>query len=175
MIEVPSAALLVPALAKEVDFFSLGTNDLVQYVLAADREDESVADYYQPLHPAILRLIHFVADAANSAGRELTICGEMAGDPDYTELLLGLGLRAFSVAPGELLDVKNAHPQDQLGRGAADRVRGLGAGLGGRDRSAGHPAATPRHRADRAGDQRQRPRHGCIRRGAVPLTARAEG
>jgi phosphoenolpyruvate-protein phosphotransferase (PTS system enzyme I) len=108
MIEVPSAALVAPALAKEVDFFSLGTNDLVQYVLAADREDQSVATYYQPLHPAILRLIHFVAEAARNAGIELTICGEMAGNPTYAELLVGLGLREFSVAPGEILEVKNA-------------------------------------------------------------------
>ena len=108
MIEVPSAAILAATLAKEVDFLSLGTNDLVQYVLAADREDETVAEYYQPLHPAVLRLISFVAEAARSASRPLTICGEMAGDPQYTELLLGLGLREFSVAPGEMLEVKTA-------------------------------------------------------------------
>jgi phosphotransferase system enzyme I (PtsI) len=108
MIEVPSAALLAPALAREVDFFSLGTNDLVQYVLAVDREDEGVAGYYQPLHPSVLRLIHSVAEAARAADRELTICGEMAGIPAYTELLLGLGLRRFSVAPGQLLAVKDS-------------------------------------------------------------------
>jgi phosphotransferase system enzyme I (PtsI) len=108
MIEVPSAALLTSALAKEVDFFSLGTNDLVQYVLAADREDETVAEYYRPLHPGVLRLIHSVAEAARSAGRAVTICGEMAGDPQYSELLIGLGLREFSVAPGEMLEVKHA-------------------------------------------------------------------
>jgi phosphoenolpyruvate-protein kinase (PTS system EI component) len=108
MIEVPSAALLAPALAREVDFFCLGTNDLVQYVLAADREDESVARYYQPLHPAVLRLIHSLAEAARTAHRPLTICGEMAGNPACTALLLGLGLRRFSVAPGQLLEVKDA-------------------------------------------------------------------
>jgi phosphoenolpyruvate-protein phosphotransferase len=108
MIEVPSAALMVPALAREVDFFSLGTNDLVQYVLAADREDETVAPYYQPLHPAVLRLIQMVAQGASAAGRPLTICGELAGDPLYTELLVGLGLREMSVAPGEMLAVKDA-------------------------------------------------------------------
>jgi phosphotransferase system enzyme I (PtsI) len=108
MIEVPSAAVLIAVLAKELDFFSLGTNDLVQYVLAADRENDSVGDYYQPLHPAVLRVIRFVADAARAAGRPLTICGEMAGEPAYTELLLGLGLREFSVAPGEMLEVKSA-------------------------------------------------------------------
>jgi phosphotransferase system enzyme I (PtsI) len=108
MIEVPSAALIAPALAREVDFFSLGTNDLVQYVLAADREDETVAPYYQPLHPAVLRLIHGVVNAGNAGGRGVSICGEMAGEPAYTELLLGLGLRELSVAPGELLLVKDA-------------------------------------------------------------------
>jgi phosphotransferase system enzyme I (PtsI) len=95
-------------LAREVEFLSLGTNDLVQYVLAADREDESVAPYYQPLHPGVLRLLASVIDAARDAGRELTICGEMAGDPAHTALLLGLGLRSFSVAPGEMLEVKAA-------------------------------------------------------------------
>ena len=108
MIEIPSAALITRTLAREVEFLSLGTNDLVQYVLAADREDATIAPYYQPLHPAVLRLLHSVAEAAASAGCELTMCGEMGGDPLYTELLLGLGLREFSVAPGEMLEVKDA-------------------------------------------------------------------
>jgi phosphoenolpyruvate-protein kinase (PTS system EI component) len=108
MVEIPAAALMARALAEEADFLSLGTNDLVQYVLAADREDASAAGYYQPLHPGMLRLIRLVADGAEAAGRELTVCGEMAGDPANTELLLGLGLRALSVAPGELLEVKSA-------------------------------------------------------------------
>jgi phosphotransferase system enzyme I (PtsI) len=108
MIEIPSAALMARTLAREVDFLSLGTNDLVQYVLAADREDTTIAPYYQPLHPAVLSLIHSVAEAATSAGCDLTMCGEMAGDPLHTELLLGLGLRELSVAPGEMLEVKSA-------------------------------------------------------------------
>lgn len=108
MIELPSAALMARSLSREVDFLSLGTNDLVQYVLAADREDGGVAPSYHPLHPAVLQLLRSVAEAATSAGRELTICGEMAGDPALTALLLGLGLRQFSVAPGELLEVKDA-------------------------------------------------------------------
>ena len=114
MIEIPSAALMARTLAKEVDFLSLGTNDLVQYVLAADREDESIAPYYQPLHPGVLRLIHSVAEAARDAECELTICGEMAGDPLHAELLLGLGLREFSVAPGEMLEVKSAIRRTRL-------------------------------------------------------------
>lgn len=108
MIEVPSAALTARTLAKEVDFLSLGTNDLVQYVLAADREDDSFPSSYQPLHPGVLGLIHSVAEAARKADCELTMCGEMGGDPRHTELLLGLGLSKFSVAPGEMLEVKNA-------------------------------------------------------------------
>jgi phosphotransferase system enzyme I (PtsI) len=77
-------------------------------VLAADRDDERVASYYQPLHPAVLRLIHLVAEAARAADRPLTICGEMAGNPAWTGLLLGLGLRRFSVAAGQMLEVKSA-------------------------------------------------------------------
>jgi len=80
----------------------------VQYILAADREDDSGGDDYQPLHPAVLRVIRFVTAAARAANRPLSICGEMAGDPAYTELLLGLGLREFSVSPGEMLEVKHA-------------------------------------------------------------------
>ena len=108
MIEVPAAALIAEALAREVDFFSLGTNDLVQYLLAADRQDEDAASYYQPMHPAVLHLLASLTATSGRTGRKMTICGEMAGDPDYTELLLGLGLRQLSVAPGELLDVKHA-------------------------------------------------------------------
>jgi phosphotransferase system enzyme I (PtsI) len=114
MIEVPSAALMARRLANELDFLSLGTNDLVQYVLAADREDEGTAPYYQPLHPAVLRLIESVVEAARSAGRELSICGEMAGDPLHTALLLGLGLSELSVAPGQMLEVKNAIRRTRL-------------------------------------------------------------
>jgi len=128
MIEIPSAALMTRTLAREVDFLSLGTNDLVQYVLAADREDATIAPYYQPLHPAVLRLIHSVSEAAASAGRELTICGEMAGDPLHAELLLGLGLREFSVAPGEMIEVKNAirHARLHDARRLARRALELG-------------------------------------------------
>ncbi len=103
-----------PRSSKGPDFLSLGTNDLVQYVLAADREDASVARYYQPMHPGVLRLIQLVAEAATSADRELAICGEMAGDPRMTGLLLGLGLREFSVAPGEMLEVKDSIRRTRL-------------------------------------------------------------
>jgi phosphotransferase system enzyme I (PtsI) len=125
MIEVPSAALIARALAREVDFFSLGTNDLVQYVLAADREDETAAPYYQPLHPAVLRLIRSVVLAAREGGRPLTICGEMAGDPLFTELLIGLGLRELSVAPGEMLAVKEAIRRVRIDRAEALATQAL--------------------------------------------------
>jgi phosphotransferase system enzyme I (PtsI) len=107
MIEVPAAALIARSLAREVDFFSLGTNDLVQYMLAADREDEHITRYYQPLHPGVLALIASVVEAAGAAGRPVAICGDMAGEPLYTELLLGLGLRELSVGPGAMLEVKD--------------------------------------------------------------------
>jgi phosphoenolpyruvate-protein phosphotransferase (PTS system enzyme I) len=128
MIEIPAAALIARQLAEEVDFFSLGTNDLVQYVLAADREDETVAPYYQPLHPAVLRLVGSVADVARETGRPLTICGDIAGEPLYTELLLGLGLRGLSVAPGEILTVKNRIRKTSLAeaRVFAERALALG-------------------------------------------------
>jgi phosphotransferase system enzyme I (PtsI) len=122
MIEVPSAALLAATLAREVDFFSLGTNDLVQYLLAADREDEGSDPWYQPLHPAVLRLIRSMADAAAAAGRPLTLCGDMGGNPVYTELLVGLGLREFSVAPGALPGLKSTIRRLRLD-GAAELAR----------------------------------------------------
>jgi phosphoenolpyruvate-protein phosphotransferase (PTS system enzyme I) len=128
MIEIPAAALIARQLAAEVDFFSLGTNDLVQYVLAADREDETIAPYYQPLHPAVLHLVGSVADVARETGRPLTICGDIAGDPLYTELLLGLGLRALSVAAGELLVVKNRIRKTTLAEAQAFATQALALG-----------------------------------------------
>ena len=108
MIETPAAVMMVSHLARAVDFFSLGTNDLVQYVLAADRDDPAMASYYEPHHPAVLRLILSSVEAATSKGKEISICGEIAGNSLYTALLLGMGLRSFSVAPGEILEIKEA-------------------------------------------------------------------
>ena len=108
MIEVPSAVMIARRLAREVDFLSLGTNDLIQYLLAADRASDTMIPYYEPFHPAVLQAIKFVVGAAREEGKELSVCGEMGGDPAYTELLLGLGIRNFSVAPGEILEVKEA-------------------------------------------------------------------
>ncbi|MBK5967235.1 MULTISPECIES: phosphoenolpyruvate--protein phosphotransferase [Thiorhodovibrio] len=106
MIEVPAAALMAESLARRLDFLSIGTNDLIQYTLAIDRLDDSVSYLYEPLHPAILRLIHHVIEAAAKTRTRVSMCGEMAGDARYTRLLLGLGLREFSMQPGSLLEVK---------------------------------------------------------------------
>lgn len=106
MIEIPGAALSADALARCADFFAIGTNDLTQYTLAIDRADEQVASLYDPLHPAVLRLIQFTAEAAMRARLPVSICGEMAGDPRYTALLLGLGVRELSMAPTHIPLVK---------------------------------------------------------------------
>jgi phosphoenolpyruvate-protein phosphotransferase (PTS system enzyme I) len=106
MIEVPGAALAADALASDADFFSIGTNDLIQYTLAIDRGDEQVAHLYNPLHPGVLRLIQFAVEAAGRRDIPVGICGEMAGEPRYAALLLGLGLRELSMAPGSLPRLK---------------------------------------------------------------------
>ncbi|MEJ1365923.1 MAG: phosphoenolpyruvate--protein phosphotransferase [Candidatus Sedimenticola sp. (ex Thyasira tokunagai)] len=106
MIETPAAALTADAFAKELDFLSIGTNDLIQYTLAVDRIDDEVNYLYDPLHPAVLRLIKMTIEAGERASIPVSMCGEMAGDRRYTPLLLGLGLREFSMLPGSLLEVK---------------------------------------------------------------------
>jgi phosphotransferase system enzyme I (PtsI) len=106
MIEVPAAALSAAFFAEQFDFLSIGTNDLIQYTLAIDRADDSVAHLYDPLHPAVLNLIQQTIRAGEKAGKPVAVCGEMAGDPALTRLLLGLGLRAFSMQPTSLLQVK---------------------------------------------------------------------
>ncbi len=106
MIEVPAAALSVKMFLRHFDFLSIGTNDLTQYTLAIDRADDSVAHLYDPLHPAVLQLLAGTIAAARAQGKGVTVCGEMAGDPEMTRLLLGLGLRSFSMHPAQILAVK---------------------------------------------------------------------
>jgi phosphotransferase system enzyme I (PtsI) len=106
MIEVPAAALMVRLFLKYFDFLSIGTNDLIQYTLAIDRADESVAHLYDPTHPAVLRLLAETIAECRAQGKGVSVCGEMAGDVQYTRLLLGLGLRSFSMHPAQILTVK---------------------------------------------------------------------
>ncbi len=106
MIEVPAAALAIQTFIKRFDFLSIGTNDLIQYTLAIDRTDDTVSHLYDPLHPAVINLIAHVIKACNKAATPIALCGEMAGDVQLTRLLLGLGLRQFSMHPASLLEVK---------------------------------------------------------------------
>ena len=106
MIEVPAAAICADIFARELDFLSIGTNDLIQYTIAIDRVDDEVNYLYDPLHPAVLRLIQMTIQAGEKMGIPVAMCGEMAGDARYTRLLLGMGLKEFSVHPNALLEVK---------------------------------------------------------------------
>ncbi|MGI4856832.1 MAG: phosphoenolpyruvate--protein phosphotransferase [Janthinobacterium lividum] len=125
MIEIPAAVLALPLFLKRFDFLSIGTNDLIQYALAIDRADNAVAHLYDPLHPAILTLISMTIREATRARVPVAVCGEMAGDPTMTRLLLGMGLREFSMHPSQLLVVKREVLRADLGtleRGVADLV-----------------------------------------------------
>ncbi|MGH6636880.1 MAG: putative PEP-binding protein, partial [Gammaproteobacteria bacterium] len=114
MIEVPAAAVCADAFAREVDFLSIGTNDLIQYAIAIDRLNEEVNYLYDPMHPGVLRLIRMTIKAGQEAGTPVAMCGEMAGDPRYVRLLLGLGLREFSVHPAVLLEVKHIISESRI-------------------------------------------------------------
>lgn len=106
MVEVPAAALILRSLLRLFDFVSIGTNDLIQYTLAIDRADETVAHLYDPWHPAVLQLVAQTIAQARAAGRDVSVCGEMAGDPAFTEVLLAMGLRSFSMHPSQISSVK---------------------------------------------------------------------
>ena len=106
MIETPAAAMVADGLAAEADFFAIGTNDLIQYTLAIDRMDDQVASLYDPLHPGVLRLIDFTVQAAEQASISVSVCGEIAGDPSFTQLLVGLGVRELSMVPALIPAIK---------------------------------------------------------------------
>jgi phosphotransferase system enzyme I (PtsI) len=106
MIEIPAAVLILPALLRHFDFVSIGTNDLIQYTLAIDRADEAVSHLYDPWHPAVLQLVAQTIRTAHQLGKGVSVCGEMAGDPAFTELLLAMGLRSFSMHPAQVSRVK---------------------------------------------------------------------
>jgi phosphotransferase system enzyme I (PtsI) len=128
MIEVPSAAFTASLLAREVDFFTIGTNDLIQYTLAVDRTDERVSDRYEPLHPAVLRMLRQVRRGAVRQGIPVSVCGEMASDPLLLRLLVGCGLTEFSMTPGALLMARRVIEETSAGDMAriAARVLTLG-------------------------------------------------
>jgi phosphotransferase system enzyme I (PtsI) len=119
MIEVPAAAIALPGMIKQLDFISIGTNDLTQYTLAVDRNNDALATLYDPLHPAVLKLLSQIIAVSMKAGKDVTLCGEMAGETRYTALLLSLGLTCFSMHPGALLEVRQAI-------GACDRAQLMG-------------------------------------------------
>jgi phosphotransferase system enzyme I (PtsI) len=106
MIEIPAAALALGVFVKKLDFLSIGTNDLIQYTLAIDRTDEEVAHLYDPLHPAVVHLLSHVIGTANKFGVPISVCGEMAGELAYTRLLLGFGLRQFSMFSAQVPSIK---------------------------------------------------------------------
>ncbi|MFY7864350.1 phosphoenolpyruvate--protein phosphotransferase [Roseateles sp.] len=116
MIEIPAAAVMLPLLLRHVDFVSVGTNDLIQYTLAIDRADEAVAHLYDPWHPAVLQLLASTISYARNAGKSVSVCGEMAGDPVFTDLLLAMGLRSFSMHPSQIPSVKQRVLRADAGR-----------------------------------------------------------
>ncbi|MEM7384133.1 MAG: phosphoenolpyruvate--protein phosphotransferase [Verrucomicrobiota bacterium] len=124
IIELPSAAMMADVLAREVDFISVGTNDLIQYTVAVDRVNERVASLYQPANPAIVRFLKRIVDAAHDAGIWAGVCGEMAGDPLYTPLLVGMGYDELSVGTGQILPIKHAlhHLDSTLCRDLVDQA-----------------------------------------------------
>jgi phosphotransferase system enzyme I (PtsP) len=111
MVELPSVTEIVEALAEDADFFSIGTNDFVQYMLAVDRTNQMVADYYRPEHPSVLRALSRIVQTASKCNRDISVCGEMAHMPEFIPFLLGIGVNALSVDPQFLLAV-----QDQVGQ-----------------------------------------------------------
>ena len=125
MIEIPSAAVVADMLAPHVDFFSVGTNDLIAYSVAIDRANGRVASLYQPSHPAVIRLLKQVIDAGAKGGKSVSVCGEMSSDINFTLLLLGLGLRNFSVVPFIIPDLKKLIRSVSINEAKAIAVKAL--------------------------------------------------
>jgi phosphotransferase system enzyme I (PtsI) len=123
MIEVPAAAMIADTLAEAVDFLAIGTNDLIQYSLAADRNNKSVTNLYTPLHPGILRMLRFVVQSADAAGKPVSLCGEMGGDPALLPVLVGLGLRRISASPRSLPALRERIPELDAGKLAGIAAR----------------------------------------------------
>jgi phosphotransferase system enzyme I (PtsI) len=128
MIEIPAAALAAEWFAKKLDFLSIGTNDLIQYTLAIDRTDDAVAHLYDPLHPGVIQLIRHTLAVGRRLKKSVSVCGEMAGDPKLTRLLLGLGLRSFSMHPAHLLSVKQQVLRSHIGELTPQAAKLLKAG-----------------------------------------------
>ena len=126
MIEIPAAAINAEAFAKELDFLSIGTNDLIQYTLAIDRTDDAVAHLYNPLHPSVLKLISMTIKAGKKLGKSVSVCGEMAGDAKLTKLLIGMGLRQLSMHPSHVLSVKQQILHSELSKVSANARKVLG-------------------------------------------------
>ena len=126
MIEVPAAAINAEAFAQELDFLSIGTNDLIQYTLAIDRTDDTVAHLYNPLHPSVLKLILMTIKAGEKLGKSVSVCGEMAGDAKLTKLLIGMGLRQLSMHPSHILSVKQKILQSEMSKLNANARKVLG-------------------------------------------------
>jgi phosphotransferase system enzyme I (PtsI) len=130
MVEIPAAAISADVLARHASFLSIGTNDLIQYTLAVDRGNPRVAHLFEPTHPAVLRLVSRVIQAARARGIEVSVCGEMSGEPLFSSLLLGLGIRVLSMAAPAIPEVKQlirAGTMEDAWR-LADEVRGLSGG-----------------------------------------------
>ena len=154
MIEVPSAALTIDLLAAEADFVSIGTNDLIQYLLAVDRTDDRVSRMYEPLHPAVLRVLRHVARGTRRAAVPVSVCGEMAADPALLPLLMGLGLREFSMTPAAIPVIKQVVRGWRLADTARLASRALKGGHRGRRRARPGGRAVARSRPARRRESR---------------------
>jgi phosphotransferase system enzyme I (PtsI) len=148
MIEVPASALVLPSFLRHFDFVSIGTNDLIQYTLAIDRADEAVAHLYDPWHPAVLGLLARVIAQARAANKPVSVCGEMAGDPEFTAVLLAMGLRSLSMHPSQIASIKQKVLRTDVRRWALHLDRVLAADDPEAEYKRASLSVTPPHGAD---------------------------